>query len=238
MKRMNGSSPWWYQHRPWIYWAIYLFGFFAGNSADAAINHRKPFPAFVIPVMSLHWSRDVILAVATLIVFLGWALRLWGSSYLSAEVVWNRDALQNRLLVDGPFRYVRNPLYLGNILQAIGVGVLASPVGWAFIVIGNIWFSAMLAAHEAGLMRARFGAVYDAYGANVRALIPRLTPATVEGAATAEPSVIAGVGSELLTFGLCVGMLAFTLTRAVNAFLIALAAGTLAQVILRRASHR
>lgn len=135
-------------------------------------------------------------------------MRLWGSSYLSANVVWHRDALQNALFVDGPFRYVRNPLYLGNDLQAVGIGILAPPIGWGIIVAGNLIFTAALAAHEAAEMQVRYGSTYDAYRRSVPAIVPRLSPARVAGSVTGHPSLRTGIRAELLTAGLAIGMIA------------------------------
>jgi hypothetical protein len=39
-----------------------------------------------------------------------------------------------RVLADGPYRYVRNPLYLGNILMATGIGLMASRIGFLVLV--------------------------------------------------------------------------------------------------------
>jgi protein-S-isoprenylcysteine O-methyltransferase Ste14 len=229
----EASSPWWYQRRALVIWAVYLIGFFGGYPFTAAVDPKRALPSFAVLAVAFHWKAVVLLTSATLLTFAGWALRVWGSAYLRPEVVWNRDALRGRLLVDGPFRYVRNPLYLGNDLLAIGIGVLASPIGWAFIVAGNVAFGMMLAAHEAAGLRAAYGAVYDAYRARVPALIPRLTPAHVDGSATGQPSLMNGLRSEFLTLGLVLGMLAYLIAGRTNLLFIAILAGLVAQLTMR-----
>lgn len=82
-----------------------------------------------------------------------------------------------RLVVSGPYRYVRNPIYLAVVAVLCGQGLLlARPVlfgyaagawvlTWAFVR----WYE------EPGLVR-RFGAEYERYRRAVPAWWPRRTP--------------------------------------------------------------
>ncbi len=54
----------------------------------------------------------------------------------------------SRLVADGPYRYVRNPLYFGNILLAIGFGLMSSRIGFAILVLGMIFFDYRLILRE------------------------------------------------------------------------------------------
>ncbi len=38
------------------------------------------------------------------------------------------------MVIDGPFRFTRNPLYIGNVSLAAGIGVVATPFGWLLLV--------------------------------------------------------------------------------------------------------
>jgi protein-S-isoprenylcysteine O-methyltransferase Ste14 len=58
------------------------------------------------------------------------------------------------LVADGPYRHVRNPLYLGNVLQAFGIGLMASRLGFAFLTIANtIFMIRLILREEAGLLQ-------------------------------------------------------------------------------------
>lgn len=78
------------------------------------------------------------------------------------------------LLVDGPYRYSRNPMTLGAVLAYLGVALAArSPSG-----VGNVLaFAASLVAYLKGLEEAelaeRFGTPYLAYRRSRPFLIPR-----------------------------------------------------------------
>lgn len=224
-------SPWWYRRRPTVIFVIYFVGFGLGYYLTSAFYRGAPLPAFVIVARALHADPKVILWIATAIAFLGYLLRLWGSAYLTPAVVWSPQARQTQLIVDGPFRYVRNPLYLGNVLLAIAIGVLAPPIGWALVVIGNIWFSVLLATHEAAGMRAQYGDAYERYRKAVPALIPRLRPIAREGTGT--PSFAEGLSAEAFSLGFAAAILAFTLTYDVRFVWFFIVLGWLAQIVLR-----
>lgn len=73
------------------------------------------------------------------------------------------------LCTDGPFRFSRNPIYLGDWLVLVGAAfvmrsawpLLFAPAIWALIRYGVI-------RHEEAHLEARFGVTYRAYRARVR----------------------------------------------------------------------
>jgi protein-S-isoprenylcysteine O-methyltransferase Ste14 len=204
---MHDESPGWYRWRGAIFGAIYLAGFYAGSFAWSLVGHAyTPFYAWLGARFGEH-GPSAVLAIATLCVFTCWALRMWGSSYLSYGVVWNRDAQANALVVDGPFRFVRNPLYLGNLFLAMGIGSIATPFGFAIIVVGSLIFVLMLAGEETRVLRATYGATFDTYRRAVPALIPRFTPAHVPGSVAGKPSLEQGLRAEIMVAALVVGMI-------------------------------
>jgi protein-S-isoprenylcysteine O-methyltransferase Ste14 len=80
-----------------------------------------------------------------------------------------------RLVVHGPYRYVRNPMISGVVFILLAEGLLLdsrSHVAWALLFAGgNLVLIPLL--EEPGL-RARFGTEYDVYCRHVPRLIPRL----------------------------------------------------------------
>ena len=82
-----------------------------------------------------------------------------------------------KMIVTGPYAYVRNPMITGVVLilisEALMLGSLAIGI-WAvvFLVINMFYFPL---SEEPGL-RKRFGKEYEEYCQNVPRYIPRLTP--------------------------------------------------------------
>ena len=82
-----------------------------------------------------------------------------------------------RLVVRGPYRWVRNPMAVFGLAQGLAVALgLGSPGTAAYVVAGGVvWDAAVRPAEEADLER-RFGAPYRAYRRAVRCWVPRPTP--------------------------------------------------------------
>ncbi len=73
------------------------------------------------------------------------------------------------LVVDGIYRYSRNPMYLGMALVLGGWVVWQSNLlGWLGLPAFVLWMNRMQIAHEETALRAKFGPAFDAYAARVR----------------------------------------------------------------------
>lgn len=68
------------------------------------------------------------------------------------------------LVTEGIFNHCRNPLYVGNILMLLGVGILANSLVYVAIVIPVFLFvyQAIVLAEE-NFLRNKFGSGYDEY---------------------------------------------------------------------------
>lgn len=79
------------------------------------------------------------------------------------------------LVTEGIFRHCRNPLYVGNILMLLGVGILANSLVYVAIVIPIFLFiyQAIVLAEE-NFLRGKFGSGFDEYCRNVNRWVPNL----------------------------------------------------------------
>ena len=79
------------------------------------------------------------------------------------------------LVTEGIFRHCRNPLYVGNILMLLGVGILANSVFYiAFMMpLFSFIYQAIVLAEE-DFLRKKFGAGFDKYCQDVNRWWPSL----------------------------------------------------------------
>jgi len=79
-----------------------------------------------------------------------------------------------RLTVSGPYGWVRNPIYISNILMFVGLAVLSN-VPWA-VPITIVWFALLYAAvvrEEETRLLDRYADAYAAYVGQVPRWMPR-----------------------------------------------------------------
>jgi protein-S-isoprenylcysteine O-methyltransferase Ste14 len=88
-----------------------------------------------------------------------------------------------RLVIAGPYRWVRNPMAIGGLAQGAGVALwLGSPGVFLYVVCGFfVWNFGVRRWEERDLLR-RFGPCYQLYQADADCWIPRRKPLPVRTA--------------------------------------------------------
>lgn len=139
----------------------------------------------------------------------GAALRIWGASYLGPSVVQSPAMHAGQVMASGPYRYVRNPLYLGTWLFSVGVAILMPPSGAIFFLVANVVFYLRLILAEEVFLSAQLGPAYLDYLQRVPRLLPSLRPRMPS--AVARPRWLEGALGELYPagFALCLAVLAW-----------------------------
>ncbi|MBT2517183.1 isoprenylcysteine carboxylmethyltransferase family protein [Streptomyces sp. ISL-90] len=85
-------------------------------------------------------------------------------------------AMPNRLVVAGPYRFVRNPMAASGIVQGVAVGlILSSWLVMAYAIAGSLLWNYVVRPLEESDLEARFGDGYRRYRSAVRCWWPRLT---------------------------------------------------------------
>ena len=218
---MPAASNFEFKYRFWIFGALFWIAFSSysldrQNSGAALVEwiaHLRGVPA-------ARWQYHAIFAIAALFCVANAAVRTWGTAYLHAEVMVDKRLRTSRLVADGPYRYLRNPLYFGNILLAIGFGLMTSRIGFVILVGGMIVFSYRLILREEGGILASQGASYRAYCAAVPRLLPALRPKLPSGGAT--PNWKDGFLGEAFMWVLAASVAAFALTLNLTVFYVVL----------------
>jgi protein-S-isoprenylcysteine O-methyltransferase Ste14 len=203
------KTPWEFRLRAVFIGIAFGLGFFLGYPLQAALFHGNIDPTFV--VIGRYWGDagiDVAAWVAAAVTVLAWLIRLWGSSYHSPGVVMSGDVVTDTFTANGPYRFVRNPLYLGNVLLAIGIGSLGPPIATILVIAFNLWFVYRLISIEERFLRSANGAAYETYCAVVPRLLPRLTPAPLPEDKR-KPNISYGFLTELFSLGFAAAMVYF-----------------------------
>lgn len=166
----------------------------------------------------LFFAAAALLALAAL-------LRTWASAYLHAAVVYAPEVKTASLVADGPYRRVRNPLYLGNIMMAIAMASMMSRSG-ATVAILLMWlFCYRLIVREEAELKARQGDLYVRYCNAVPRLWPALRPRIPASGKAARWKE--GFKTELWYWGFAASLAAFAATLALKYFFTILGASIL-----------
>jgi protein-S-isoprenylcysteine O-methyltransferase Ste14 len=130
--------------------------------------------AFVLLLLLAARPTPLSVSVGFAIVTLGEALRFWAAGHLRKSV---------ELVTSGPYRYTRNPMYLGRLIIFSGICVMARLPYFANLVVllvGWILFFGYYLPRKERVEPARLarlhGATYERYHAEVPALFPRSSP--------------------------------------------------------------
>jgi protein-S-isoprenylcysteine O-methyltransferase Ste14 len=84
------------------------------------------------------------------------------------------DAMPERIIVAGPYRYTRNPMYLGHLIFMVGLALTFwSWFALILLVARAIWFQRRV-LHDETRLEKIIGAEYSAYRARVKRWIPFL----------------------------------------------------------------
>lgn len=138
----------------------------------------------IIDALEARWGlslpASVGVAIAGVVVVLSAsALGLWSAASLTVKGDGTPlpSAMPNRLVIAGPYRFVRNPMAMAGIAQGVGVGLMMS--SWmvvAYALAGSLVWNYAIRPHEEADLSRTFGDAYRAYARAVRCWVPRLRP--------------------------------------------------------------
>lgn len=133
--------------------------FAAGVGAMLALDRFAPGARLALPP----WCGLVPAAIALLLI--GWSALLFLRAGTPIEPY--RDA--TRLVVAGPYRWSRNPIYLGLLLLLLALWLwLASLTPGVVLPAFVVLLERRIIRHEEAALAARFGAAYTLYKERVR----------------------------------------------------------------------
>jgi len=143
---------------------------------DRTLGRVRVLSVWLLVVALLLLSEPTPVSVFAGLAFavLGEILRCWAAGHLHKTV---------KLITSGPYRYTRNPLYLGRLLIFTGITIMGSLpyyTNWVVLGLGYMIFFVYYLPRkervEPARLRETHGDLYNAYFKAVPALLPRRTP--------------------------------------------------------------
>jgi protein-S-isoprenylcysteine O-methyltransferase Ste14 len=170
--------------RFWILAAIFLLAFTArwGRWLPLEMDRNRSTWLLLSAWMARNGWLSFTAATVAVLVFgiacalIGALLRTWGSAYLGTSTVHSGSMHGDTVVAAGPFRYVRNPLYLGTWFHTAALALLMPPSGAIFAMVLVVAFQLFLIAIEERFLQAKLGTPYAEYKTGVPRLLPALRP--------------------------------------------------------------
>jgi protein-S-isoprenylcysteine O-methyltransferase Ste14 len=174
-----------------------------------------PIPFLILMVFfeqATIWS----LIVGFLISLIGEAIRLWGVSWAGSETRTTGNVGGTYLIISGPFAYVRNPLYVGNILIYLGFGIMSLSLFPYLQIIALLFFIfqySLIVSEEEEYLKRTYGEQYKKYFSSVPRFLPRFTPYKDSSVEQPPFNIKAGLKSERRTHQALIGVSLFLIVK-------------------------
>jgi protein-S-isoprenylcysteine O-methyltransferase Ste14 len=155
-------------------------------------------------IVSFTVATPIVIVLGALAAAIGAVLRVWGAAYLGYDIVHHGQMQGGAVMAVGPYRYMRNPLYLGGWFIMAAISLLMPPSGALFaVVLMTIHFLRLIVGEEA-FLAAQLGEPYAEYKQAVPRLLPRLRAGLP--AASAQPQWLAAVLAEITAIGIFIAL--------------------------------
>ncbi len=133
--------------------------------------------ALVLVLFGAPSLRSAVVGVA--VAALGECIRIWAVGY-SGVTTRSDEVTAPQLVTAGPYAYIRNPLYVGNAIIALGfwlafsgnVPMLTSFALFAAVAVLVVGVYATIIPLEEAYLARTFGDAYESY----RRVVPRIVP--------------------------------------------------------------
>ena len=177
-------------------------------------QYRSYTPIPFLIMMAIYAQPTIgSLIIGFFVVLFGEFIRLWGVSIAGSETRTTGPVGGTFLITKGPFAYVRNPLYLGNIVMYFGIGVMSFAFFPWLPLIALTFFLfqyALIVSLEEEYLFKRFGDEYLQYCKEVSRFVPTIRRYTRSTNQQPDLNWSRGFKSEkrtLQAIGLLVGLL-------------------------------
>ena len=150
------------------------------NISNIFFKYRSYTPIPFLLLMVIFAEPSVMsMIIGFAIAISGELMRFWGVSWAGSETRTTGGVGGTYLVISGPFAFVRNPLYVGNILLYTGIGIMSWSLFPYLQIVALLFFAVQyhfIVLEEEKFLKEKFGEAYKNYFKNVLRFIPRFTP--------------------------------------------------------------
>lgn len=160
-----------------------------------------PIPFIVIMLIFAEPTAQSVL-LGSAVTVAGELIRFWGVAYAGSLTRVTGSVGAPAVVMAGPYAYVRNPLYIGNLLMYVGIGISSNALFPWLPIVALLFFGfqyVLIVALEEEFLEQEFGTAYLEYKKNVPRFIPRLLPYRTAVQAEQRPRWIEAFRSETRT---------------------------------------
>ena len=145
-----------FRYRNWVFPVFYALMFAPG------------------PRIAEDWRAAVAVGLAVTLLGQGVRVATIGFDYIIRGGR-NKKVYADDLVTGGLFAHSRNPLYVGNVVMILGMGILSNNLLYLAVMVPAFAFiyRCIIAAEER-FLREKFGRAFDAYARDVPRWLPRL----------------------------------------------------------------
>lgn len=130
-------------------------------------------PLMVFILFCSWWETEVeylIWPLGIFLVLVGMILRIWAQQHLHYRL-----KVRKSLTMTGPYSFVRNPIYIGNLLICLGLTII-SELLWLFplTLFYCLGIYSLVVRYEESHLLYKYGESYRRYMVEVPRWVPRL----------------------------------------------------------------
>ncbi|MGE0172323.1 MAG: isoprenylcysteine carboxylmethyltransferase family protein [Oligoflexales bacterium] len=144
------------------------------------LRDYTPIPLIIL-VLFVAKPNIVTATLGTLLIVWGELFRIYSVSFIGSISRTRKDQTGSKLVTEGPFSWMRNPLYVGNFFICIGFAVFSANI--FVMVLTALLFGFQyyyIVMYEENLLTQVFNGEYAEYKTRVPAWFPRRFPKVEE----------------------------------------------------------
>jgi protein-S-isoprenylcysteine O-methyltransferase Ste14 len=140
------------------------------------LRSYTPLP-FLLAMIVYAQPTALTMMIGFVIAAAGESIRFWGVAYAGSLTRVTGNVGAPEVIVAGPFSRVRNPLYVGNMLTYLGIGIMSNAFFPWLLLTAFVWFSFQyyqIVLGEEEFLEKEFKEKYLDFKKNVPRFIPLL----------------------------------------------------------------